>query len=137
MVAKYPCSQSHLYEAAKQVATSLNTDLASFSAFSSKYNPTYVQDLKQSIVDAYHMPDDQSRNAEYQILRDSLSAIASQILQSWQSLKCFIEDAYSKWVLLWHTIIRCLALWAIGLISKRLALFFLVILRNIYNFVAN
>lgn len=94
MLAKYPCSQSHLYEAAKQIVTSLNTDLANFSVFSGKYNPTYVQDLKQSIVDAYHMPDDQSRNAEYQILRDTLANIGLQIMSSWQSLKCFIEDAY-------------------------------------------
>lgn len=94
MLAKYPCSQSHLYEAAKQIVTSLNTDLSGFAAFSAKYNATYVQNLKQAIVDAYHMPDDQSRNADYQILRDTLSVIALQIMSSWQSLKCFIEDAY-------------------------------------------
>ena len=95
VIAKYPCSESTLYAATRQLWENYRlhfTDL--FQGFRTYYSQAYGTDALGEIKQAEQLPDMAMRSAEAETLRAQLVKQALLSLSAWQDLKAYIWDAF-------------------------------------------
>lgn len=95
--ANYPCTQQELYSVAETVYGNCIAHLALFTAYKAKYTAQYINGtLRTSVTAAKLIPDEEMRNAVFQVLRTELIPLAEKCTQNFQLLKGYINDAYPK-----------------------------------------
>ena len=90
----YNCSQSALYQVGINVHTSLQNNLATFTAFKAKYNGAFLSAFLDEIQWAKNLPDFQARSAQSEVEYIQLSALLTTCTDLWQALKRYIITAY-------------------------------------------
>ena len=93
--AAYTCTELELYAIAELGYNNLESDLAAFTAKSTKYDATFLAALRQTRTDAMALPDEEERNAEHQILRNQLVTVFwPPVLDNFNDLKGYIKDGW-------------------------------------------
>lgn len=90
----YSCSQAELYEICRKGWQLCEGNLAAFTAYKPKYVLTLINDCLASINAAELMDDSKARYARAQNLRLDLVDKKDEVLDCFQLLKGYIEDAY-------------------------------------------
>ena len=94
MKTKFDCGLDELYLAAILGWNSCLAEIIKFKAHKGFYLTTYIDDMLAKIQAADDMPDDQVRNAVYQLLGSQLKTQTELGLNKWQGLKSHILTAY-------------------------------------------
>jgi hypothetical protein len=95
VIAKYPCSESALYAATRQLWEAYKIHYSElFKDFRAYYTPNYANEALNEIKHAENLPDMQSRGQEAEALRAQLVKQAQLCLTAWQDLKAYIWDAF-------------------------------------------
>jgi hypothetical protein len=90
----YNCGQDELYGGGDLVITSLLEELASFTAFKSKYTLIYATALKAELQLAIGLPGLDQRLAEQEVARINLLSKLNECLDNLNALRLYIRDAY-------------------------------------------
>ena len=90
----YSCSQGEVYNISRYAWHSCAEDLVPFQAYKSKYIDAFVVDNLAQTGIAEDLPDATARYAPTQLLRMSLVNINDQVLDCFDFLLGYIEDAY-------------------------------------------
>ena len=90
----YSCSQGEVYNISRYAWHSCAEDLVPFQAYKSKYIDAFVADNLAQTGIAEDLPDATARYAPTQLLRMSLVNINDQVLDCFDFLLGYIEDAY-------------------------------------------
>lgn len=90
----YPCPQQELYTIARTGWRSMLTYQSTFGLYKPKYTLVYAQERIDEVDAAADLPDDQARGSESEELRIQLLQSAKVCLNSFQTLKRYIADAY-------------------------------------------
>ncbi len=90
----YSCSQAELYELCRKGWQLCDDNLAVFTAYKPKYVQTLINDCLTAINTAELMDDSKARYARAQNLRLDLVDKKDDVLDCFQHLKGYIEDAY-------------------------------------------
>ncbi|MBL7815449.1 MAG: carboxypeptidase regulatory-like domain-containing protein [Saprospiraceae bacterium] len=90
----YSCSQPELYVICRKGWDLCETQLPAFTAYKQKYSPAFVVENQTMINAADAMYDSRARYATAQNLRIDLVDKKDDVLEVFQLLKGYIEDAY-------------------------------------------
>lgn len=95
VIAKYPCSETALYQATRQLWDSYKQQYSElFQGFRTYYVPQYAQEAISEIKHAENLPDMAARSADAENLRVNLVRQAGICLSAWQDMKAYIWDAF-------------------------------------------
>lgn len=92
----YRCGQDTLYAGIAQVLTSVEEEIASFTAFKAKYGIPYLNLLKIELQAAKDLPALEQRLAEQEIARINLLERLESCLDVLNALRLYIRDAYTN-----------------------------------------
>lgn len=90
----YSCSQPELYVVCRKAWDLCETQLSAFTAYKPKYSPALMVENQTMINAADAMDDSRARYANAQNLRLDLVDKKDDVLEVFQLLKGYIEDAY-------------------------------------------
>ena len=90
----YNCSQPELFIVCRKAWQLCNDNLAAFTAYKPKYSADFISQNITNINDVDAMDDSRARYARSQNLRVDLVEKKDDILDTFQLLKGYIEDAY-------------------------------------------
>ena len=90
----YSCSQPELYLVCRKAWQLCNDNLSAFTAYKPKYSAAFITQNMTSVNDVDVMDDSKARYARSQNLRVDLVDKKDDVLDLYQLLKGYIEDAY-------------------------------------------
>lgn len=91
---QYSCSQPELYLVCRKAWQLCSDNLAVFTAYKPKYSEAFIAQNIASVNDVDAMDDSKARYARSQNLRLDLVEKKDEVLDVYQLLKGYIEDAY-------------------------------------------
>src|SRR5690349_14987748 len=92
--ADYPCSQSSLYEVTRIIIENLKNDRTAFAAKKAKYTVPFISTLETLRNDAMALPDDDSRDAVHQTVKNLLPGLLVPVKDNFNDLKGYIRDGW-------------------------------------------
>lgn len=95
-IAEYPCTQQELYSIADTVYKNLESNLASFAVYKTKYDAEFIAGLRKTRKTAMELPDVETRNTSSETLRQELIPLGKACTDLFQVLKGYIKDAFAK-----------------------------------------
>ena len=94
MKTKFDCALDELYLAANLGWQACFAEIVKFKLLKAFYVPLFIDGMVAAIQAAENMPDDQVRNAVYQLLGSQLKTTTNDGLSKWQALKLYITTAF-------------------------------------------
>lgn len=91
---KYKCTQSELYSITGLAITNLDEDLDDFHNKKTKYDDAFVLAMKDQRTAAMALPDEESRNAVHQTLKNKLPDLKDVCRDNFSDLKGYIRDGW-------------------------------------------
>jgi hypothetical protein len=92
----YPCTQPELYAVARTGWDAYNAHFTAFATYRGYYDRELSATAFAQISAAEALPDNQTRNAQSEIHRIQLSALADTCLAQWQTLKRYITTSFPE-----------------------------------------